>query len=404
MRSLLRPALCLPLGAVLVVAAVFVGTAAAQAGVEVIVQPPGKSGSGSISTDVVPPDVTDKTHRVQSGSGTKEVEVAAGVSLRAVLDATGTNGDYATIEIPHGSGPPLRLRKGQVENESAQPVFFADAQGRMRFIWPTADGSAVPARNYFSVPSIVHLLQRAQQRLRVEISPKGKTIEPGGTITFRATTSGDRPGETVVYYWWLDDKKPRRGGEQYVHDFPEKVGVYRVHVSAVVESAGVSDQDYAKITVGDPDAAKDEEQAGTGDQPTGSDTPGASAPAPTPAPAPYTPSVAPVSPPSPTPVPAAPPSEPADPPDTPVSGTTVEGNLLADASNPPPSNILESAAKAARDGNPREDGDAGVDVPEAALSIAGVLALLALGAGIENRQGGRLSLRMPRLRLPRRAV
>ena len=110
MRSLLRPALCLPLGAVLVVAAVFVGTAAAQAGVEVIVQPPGKSGSGSISTDVVPPDVTDKTHRVQSGSGTKEVEVAAGVALRAVLDGTGTNGDYATIEIAHGSGPPLRLR------------------------------------------------------------------------------------------------------------------------------------------------------------------------------------------------------------------------------------------------------------------------------------------------------
>jgi hypothetical protein len=385
------------------VAAAFAATAAAQAGVQVTIQPPGSSNPVGISTDDVPPDVTDKTYKVQSGrNATKEVKVAAGVSVRALLNATSTNTDYATIEIPRGARPPLLLRKKQLENQLAQPVFFADAQGRMSFIWPIADGRAIPTENYFPVPSHIFLMQRAQQRLKVEISPRSKKIKPGGTITFRATTSGDRPGETVAYYWWLADEKPRRGGERYVQDFPEKEGVYGVHVSAVIDSAGVRDTGYAKITVGDPDS-KDEEQTGKGDRPTGSEAPGDSSPAPTPGPAPYTPSTTPVSPPSPTPVPATPPPEPADPPDIPISGTTVEGNLLADASDPPPSNILESATRAARDGNPGEDSDAGADVPEAAISIAGVLALLALGAGIENRQGRRLSLRKPRLRLPRRA-
>ncbi len=398
MPSLFRLAFCLSLGAV--VAAAFFGTAAAQAGVEVVIQPPGKSNPGSISTDEVPPDVSDKTYRVLSGGGAKEVKVAAGVSLRALLDATGTNGEYATIEIPRGPGSSLLLRKGQVENRVAQPVFFADAQGRMRFIWPTADGSAIPARNFFAVPSIISLLQRAQQRLRVEISPKSKTIKPGGTVTFRAKTSGDRPGETVVYYWWLtDDKKPRLGSEEYVHDFPEKEGVYGVHVSAVIEGAGVSDRGYAKITVGDPDGKGDEEQTDPEDPTPGSGTPGNSSPSP------YTPSTGSVSPPSPMPIPAAPtptptptsPPEPKDSPDVPISGTTVEGNLLADASDPPPSNILESAVQAARDGNPGEANDADIGVPEAALSIACALALLALGAAIENRQGRRLSLGKLRL-------
>lgn len=291
------------------------------------------------------------------------------------------------------------MRKEQVENRLAQPVFFADAQGRMRFIWPTADGSAIPARNYFSVPSHIFLTQRAQQRLKVEISPSSKKIRPGGTITFRATTSGVRSGETVAYYWWLADKTPRRGGERHVQDFPEKEGVYGVHVSAIIERAGVRDTGYAKITVGDPDS-KDEEQTGPGDRTTGSETPDASSPTPTTGPAPDTPSTMPVSPPSPTPVPATPPSppEPADPPDIPISGTTVEGNLLADASDPLPTSILESAAQAAREGRQKNDTAAdGADVPEAAISIAGVLALLALGAGIENRQGRRLSLRRPRL-------
>jgi hypothetical protein len=396
---LFRSALCFSLGTLLVVvvAAAFAGTATAQAGVQVIIQPPGKSNPnpvdiylGETSTDYVPPDVTDKTYRVQSGRGTtKEVKVAAGVSLRALLDATGTNTGYATIEIPRGPGPPLLLTKGEVENRLAQPVFFADAQGRMRFIWPTVDGSAIPAGNYFPVSSYVVLLQRARQRLKVEISPKSKKIEPGGTITFRATTSGDRPGEKIVYYWSLAGKTPRRGGEQHVQDFPEKEDVYEVHVTAGIESAGVSDRGYAKITVGDPDG-KDEEPVDPDDQPS-EETLGT--PSPT------------VSPPSPTPVPATPPPppEPADPPDMPISGTTVEGNLLAAAGDPPPTSILESAANAARDGNPSDDSTAGADVPDAALSIAGVLALLALGAGIENRQGRRLSLRKPRIRLPRRA-
>jgi len=396
MPSLFRPVFCLSLGPLLVIAAAFFGTAAAQAGVQVTIQPPGNANPVGILTDDVPPDVTDKTYRVQSGKGTTEVKVGAGVSLRALLNATNTNTDYATITIPRGARPPLLLRKRQVENESAQPVFFADSLGRMRFVWPTADGSAIPAGNYFSVPSHIFLAQRAQQRLRVEISPRTKTIKPGGTITFRATTSGDRPGETVVYYWWLtDDKKQRLGSEEYVHDFPEKEGVYGVHVSAVIENAGVSDRAYAKITVGDPDGKEDEEQTDPDDPTTDSETPGTSSPTSTP----YTPSTAPVSPPSPTPVPAtpSPPPEPEDPPDTPSSGTTVEGNLLADVSDSPPSNILESAAQAARDGDPSEADDADVGVPEAALSIACALALLALGAGIENRQGRRLSLRTLRL-------
>lgn len=94
MPSLFRPALRLLLGALLMVAAVFAGTAAAQAGVQVTIQPPGSSNPAGISTDDVPPDVMDKTYRVQSGGNTtKEVKVTAGVSVRALLDATSMNTD-----------------------------------------------------------------------------------------------------------------------------------------------------------------------------------------------------------------------------------------------------------------------------------------------------------------------
>lgn len=407
MPSLLRPALRLLLGSLLAVAVACTWAATAEAGVNVTIQPPGGSNSASISTDDVTSDIPDKAYRVRSGSGTKEVKVTDGVSLLALLEETNTNFGYATIAIPRPSGPPLELTKQQVKDPLAQPVFFADEQGGMHFIWPTRDNSAISAQNYFSVGAFISLTQQAESRLKVEINPSSKEIKPGGTLTFKATATGDEPGETVIYSWWLAGKTPRRGTDEHVQDFPEKDGVYRVFVSAKIDGSGISATDYAKITVGDPKKAG-EEQTGSGDQSTGSEsgsgTGSGTGSSPT-----YTPSYTPTPTPTPAPTPPAiPPPDPVEPPDITTSGTPVTGNLLADASDPPPSSILESAAQAAREGKQDDGADSGgADVPEAALSIAGVLALLGLGAGIENRQGRRLSrprLRMPKLALPRRGA
>lgn len=378
-------------------------TASAEAGVTVVIQPPGNVNPKPISTDDVQPDIgtgAPQPFRIaKPGGGTQRVEVSNGVSLQKLLSETGTNFNFATITMIRPDGSVLSLTKEQVKDPRNQQVFYTDPQGVSHFIGPRQSNGIVLAKDYFSVSGTFALTQQPESKLKVTISPSRKKIDLGGSVTFKASVTGSEPGESVSYTWWLAGRKQTTGGARFTQKFPKKDDVFKFSVAVRVDGSETSVTAVAKITVGDPEKA-DEEQTGGGEGDTGSDggttdgsVGGGSST--------YTPSYTPVpsSPPEPAPTPTPTP----EPPDIATTGTPVEGNLLADVSDPPPSNILESAAAAARQGKQKDDGadDGDLGVSEAAVSVFAALALLGLGAGIETRQGRRPRLRRPRL--PRRA-
>jgi hypothetical protein len=408
MPSLPRPAVRSLLIAVFAAVALAAGTATAEAGVTVVIQPPGATNPKSISLDDVQPDIgtgAPQPFRIaKPGGGTQRVEVTNGVSLQKVLSEAGLNFNYVTISVPREDRSMLTLTKEQVKDPRNQQVFYVDPQGVTRFIGPGQANGIVLAKDYFEFNGNSMLLQRSQSKLTVTISPTKKKIDLGGSITFKATVSGNLPDESVTYTWGLAGRKQTVAGSSFTQKFPKKDDVFKFLVAVRVDGSETSVTDVATITVGDPEKA-DKEQTGGGEGDTGSDggttdgsgTDGSS----TYTPSTYTPSYtpAPITPPEPTPTPTP---TPEPPPDIATSGTPVEGNLLADVSDPPPSNILESAAQAARQGKQKDDEatDGDVGVSEAAISVFAALALLGLGAGIETRQGHLTRLR---LRLPRRA-
>lgn len=402
-----RPRLAIRSLLLAVVTAIALGawTTSAEAGVTVMIQPPGTGSQKTISTDDVQPDIgtgAPQPFRIaKPGGGTQRVEVSNGVSLQKLLSETGTNFNFATITMLRPDGSVLSLTKDQVKDPRNQQVFYTDPQGVSHFIGPRQSNGTVLAKDYFEVSGTVALTQQPESKLNVTISPSRKKIDLGGSVTFKASVTGSEPGESVSYTWGIKGRKQTVAGSSFTQKFPKKDDVYGFLVAVRVDGSETSVTAVAKITVGDPEKA-DEEQTGGGEGDTGSDggttdgsVGGGGSSTYTPS---YTPSYtpAPSLPPEPTPTPTP------EPPDIATSGTPVEGNLLADVSDPPPSNILESAAAAARQGKQKDDGaeDGDVGVSEAAVSIFAALALLGLGAGIETRQGRRPRLR---LRLPRRA-
>ncbi len=398
MPSLLRPASLSLLVGMLMAMAFGATTATAQAGVTVMIQPQGNGNPKEISTDDVQPDIgtgTPQPFRIaKPGGGTRQVEVSDGVSLQKLLSETGTAFGFDVLQMTRADGSTLTITKDQIKDPRNQQVFYTDPQGVTRFIGPRQDNGIVLAKDYFEVSGTIILAQRSASKLKVTISPGKKKIDLGGSITFKATVSGNEPDEAVIYTWWLAGRKQTVAGPSFTQKFPKKDDVYKFFVAVRIDGSEVSKTVSANITVGDPEKAG-EEQAGGGDSNTGSygdgtlGTDGTGSSSYTPVPS--------------TPTPAPPTLSPdtPKPPDIATSGTPVEGNLLADVSDPPPSNILEAAAQAAREGKQKDDkadgGDVGVS--EAAVSIFAALALLGLGAGIETRQG-----RLPRLRLPRRSA
>lgn len=402
MLSLLRPVVRSLLIAMLTAIVLGVTAAAAQAGVTVTIQPQGNGNPKTISTDDVQPDIgtgTPQGFRIaKAGGGTRQVEVSDGVSLQRLLIETDTNFGFEIVQMARADGSTLTLTSDQVKDPRNQQVFYTDPQGVTRFIGPRQDNGIVLAKDYFEVSGTIILTQRSASKLKVTISPDRKKIDLGGSITFKATVSGNEPDESVTYTWWLAGRKQTVAGPRFTQKFPSKDDVYKFFVAVRIEGSEVSKTVSANITVGDPKKA-DEEQVGGGNSDTGSygsGTAGIGGTGSSTYTDPYTPVPS-----TPTPAPPTPSPDMSTPPAVATSGTPVEGNLLADVSDPPPSNILESAAQAARQGKQNEDdaNDGDVGVSEAAVSIFAALALLGLGAGIETRQG-----RLPRLRLPRRSA
>jgi hypothetical protein len=408
MPSSLRPAIGLLLAAVCAAAALTAGAALAQTGtppstptgVSVTIKPAGGAAPQTISTADIPNGDMNTTYKV----GTQRVVVNGGVSIYQLLDKANANFDYAEIEIPRPDGSLLRLTKDQVE-DTKPAGFYTDAQGVTHFIGPTGSNGTVATKDYFTVGTAITLTQQRESRLKVAVSPSKKKVKLGASVTFTADVTGDEDGENITYTWGLKGEKQTQGGPRFTQKFPSEDNVYQLLVAVRIEGSSISESAVATITVGDPKKSK-EGQTGTGDATDGADSGSStgSGGVGTDSGSTYTPSYTPSTPstpvtPAPTP-PSTPDYKPPKPLDLATSGTPVEGNLLADVSDPPPSTILESAARAAREGKQKDDsaGEGG-GVSEAAISIVGVLALLALGAGIETRQG-----RLPRLRLPRRAA
>ncbi len=365
--------------------------------IEVTVEAPEGDSQQILLSEVKNPEISGRYWVRSAGGQATPVDIARGngISLRQVLEQTRTELGYRTIKI-QAPGGVIELSRSNVDSPNYPPVFYLDGQGQVHFLVPSTGPTDYNDKKFFPIPGSTFAVTQTGGQLDVKVKASRTKIDPGQSVTFTATAT---PSGSYRYNWALEPGVERKdAGKTVTHKF-KKAGTYKVAVGVYIGS----DEDSAgsagvQIQVGDP-RKSDKDREGGGDN-TDSDAPssgtysgdGGGSYTPSYTPAPAAPAPAPTPEPTPTP-------EPPDMPDIATSGTTVEGNLLADVSDPPPSNILESAARAARDGNPKDDsGPDGGGVSEAAISIAGVLALLALGAGIETRQG-----RLPRPRLPRRA-
>jgi hypothetical protein len=389
MPSVLRSARLL-LPPVLVVALVLCwpALAAAPVGIEVNVTKPDGT-QESILTDEVSQDV-DATYDVRRPDGTTKEKIT-GISIRALLDELDAAEEYGKLEIVKPNGGTLTLTKEKVDH-ILPPVLYGDEAGTTRLL--VNDGA------HFALRDSTIAIEQIAAALKVEIEASPKKAEAGERVKFSASVSGGASDADYFFDWNFDDGERKiDGGRTVSHRFAED-GSYEVVVRIEsLDDGAVRESGSVRVRVGDPEKS-DEDREGGGDNgaaaapdsgtSTGSSGGGYSYGDG------YTPdtSAAPVTP-APTPVPPPPaPVEPT-PPATATSGTPVEGNLLADVDDSAPSGALDAAARAARDGDPNDDAPDGADVSEAALSIAGVLALLGFGAGLESRQG-----RLPRMRLP----
>ncbi|HEX2070516.1 MAG TPA: PKD domain-containing protein [Thermoleophilaceae bacterium] len=412
MPSLLRPASCFALAvAALVVAVCWPALAGPPGAIEVTVERP-DGDTESILASEASPDITGPYTVRQRDGRTTRVLVEDGVSIRELLSATQTELGYGAVEIARPGGGVVKLTRKQIDAATPRPpVLYSDETGATWFLRSPTSSTDVNAADHFRVTGSTLAIKQMDDELTVEVKASRKRIEPGESIRFTVEVSGGPSDAEYLYEWNFNDgERLADGRATETHEFVE-AGTFRVLASVTIVGESRSDSGVVEVQVGDPaQSEKDREGGGTNETGTGDsgaldgstgggstygDSGSTYTPSYTPPPASSTPvtPTPPPTPPTPTPKPPKPPGIATS------SGTTVEGNLLADASDPP-GNILESAARAARDGNPRDDeADDGGSVPEAALSVAGALALLGLGAGIESRQG-----RLPRLRLPRRGA
>lgn len=338
-----------------------------------------------VRLDQLDPDFDTKVDIRAREKAERRVEIEEGVSIWRILESKSLDDDYSFVEIERPNGTTLRIASDDVDDA----FFYQGADGKLRFLRVSRDPEDYNARDHFEIAGAAVTLTQTVE-LEVDLSADRRKVEPGESVDFDVEVSGAPAGARYRFSWSFGDgtressTSPRRS-----HVFDEQ-GVHSVTVSAGVRGSDLSgDSDIVDIEVGDPKQPEDDVPSGSGTS--GGDGYVPSSPAPAPA-TPYTPIV----PPTPS-TPAPPPTDLPDLPAIETDGTTVEGNLLADVSNPAASSSVGSAARAAADRKPKEAADESGGVPEAAFASVAVLALLGLGAGIETRQG---RLPRPRLRLP----
>lgn len=390
------------LSASIVLAALAAWSAPALAAISVTLQPT-DGDPVTVSTDGLDPEVDNARYTIRERDGTTHDEWITGFSIRQLLEKENMATSYETVEIPHPNGRTLTFSRKQINSsDPPPPVVYADDAGVVHFLRPQW-GDEANAQDRFEVSGTLALALQERSPIEVEVSPSSKEIDAGESVTFEASASGGRTDDYVYHWDFRDGTTQKERANEVTHVF-KKRGEYRVRVTASLPGEH-SEADEVEVVVGEPEES-DEKDGGGGTNTTGGANDGASdgstgggstgggstggSYAPSYDPVPYTP--APTAPYDPvTPPPAS--SKPAPAPGIATDGSFVEGNLLADAGDPPSGGILESAARAARAGSSEDSDEGGAGIPEVALSLAAALALLALGAALELRQGPTLRLR-----------
>jgi plastocyanin len=311
-----------------------------------------------------------------------QVERGRGVFVWKVLAERSRETGYGYLEVTRPDGSVISIPPDEVTDPKGA-VFYVGDDGTVRFLRPSQTTDDYNGRDHFRVQGSAVGLELTPPDLDVRVSPKEKKVEVGDSVSLSMKVVN---GPSVAYdYSWNFDDGDTDSGRAVTHTFT-KSGRYQVLATAEVASDSTHNGSaVAEITVGDPKESSMDQvgggsSTGTADSGTyggvGSPYGGTSS------------STSPTTPSTPTPTPSV---DPQSPPSIATTGTTVAGNLLADVSAPVPSNILESAAKAAREGTPKDDDEAdGATVPEAVVSIVALLLLLTLGAAMEERQDWRL--------------
>jgi hypothetical protein len=287
---------------------------------------------------------------------------------------------YGTVEITRRDGSTLRIGKDDVDGYP-QPFLYQRGD-KFYFFRPSQGPTDYNARDHFELNGVGVIFTQTPVEPKVKLTADDRTIEPGGSVHFDVKVTGGSPGAKYQFNWIVygaDEFPDPTTKPELDHVFEtRRKEPYKVAVTAEnLETGKRTPSNAVSIQVGDPDQkpAEDDGQQGTG---TGTGTGSGST---------YDSGTSSTYEPSTPSVPSTPSTDPPLIPDIATSDPTVSGNLLADVNDPPASSILESAAEAARKGEPKDEEIKGAGVPEAAVAIAAVLALIGLGAGLELRLG-----------------
>lgn len=335
-----------------------------------------------VATDDIEPDIIGAVYTVRERDGSADDVRVTGVSVGRLLRDTGL--DYRTVEVTRDDGTTLVLSRKQINSSEPEPPVIYTKAGTTYFLRQQWREDDVNAMDHFPISGTLALTLRERSPIKVTVTYSPKKIKAGESVTFNASATGGRTSDDYDFHWSFGDGDRDGPEDEVVHTF-EKPERYVVRVTASIPGEQESDPAQVEVTVGEPKESDEQpEPDPTGDVGTGPSG-GLPGPQSTPdSPPQYNTPYSPATPAPYTPPPA--PSKPAPPPDITTGGSFVEGNLLADAGDPPSGSILESAARAARADTPPDSDAGGGGVPEAALSLTVALALLGVGAALELRQ------------------
>jgi hypothetical protein len=366
----------------LVVLALAVLVAAAAAplaradGGSVTIAPPGAGAERSLSLASLRGsfDVHDVTYALLAADGsTSRVTVADGISLRALLQAAGLDGDpftYVEIPYPDGSGSADVLADHVGDAGDGPPVVWSDAQG-VHFLRPSDGNGDVNAGDYLTVADgalsiALHTGEPLAPRVNVSPSPGC----PHAPIHFSASLADGRALSPGMAFQWYFDGGAYVYGASVKHRFPA-AATYKVELNVVRGGVAVTYRPtIVHLRIG---AAAAKRTGGTGGA-QGAGAGGTGAPTqapPTAAPRPTgTAATAPLRRVPPPPLPARP------------RGQLVSGTLIASASAALPlAGGVSAAATAPSTASP----DRPLHVPIGAWVAIGLTALLGLGWALESR-------------------
>ncbi len=363
--------------ALAVLAAAAAPLARAEGG-SVTIAPPGGGAPRTLSLASLPFDVHDVSYTLRRADGTtSRVKVADGISLGALLQAAGLDGDpYAYVEIPRpdGSGSAYVLRDNLAGGGDGPPVVWSDAQG-VHLLRPSdGRGDANAEDDLTFADGTLPLELHGGKLLVPQVSVTPPQGRPHETLVFSASLGDGVALPAGMRFQWYFDGGTYVQGALVRHRF-SAAGTYKVQLNVVrgdVNQTSYPTLVFVRIASAAPKPAAGGGVAqgtviaggGTGSA-GGAGTGGTAAPVrPTP------------------PTAATAPRRPALSAPRPPRGQLVSGTLIASASAAPPlaGGAAPTGARAST-----ATADRPLHVPIGAWVAIGLVALLGLGWALESR-------------------